>query len=96
MDLAEQKGSGRKEEVMFIRVRDSHSRSIVKAVSWRVTGSVDTFVLSFVFTGSVKVAGSIAGAEAITKMILYSLHERAWSIIRWDQPGQAGGGSSST
>jgi hypothetical protein len=29
---------------MFIRVRDSHSRSIVKAVSWRVTGSVDTFV----------------------------------------------------
>jgi hypothetical protein len=45
---------------MFIRVRDSHSRSIVKAVSWRVTGSLDTFVLSFIFTGSVKVAGSIA------------------------------------
>jgi uncharacterized membrane protein len=81
---------------MFIRVRDSHSRSIVKAVSWRVTGSIDTFVLSFIFTGSVKVAGSIAGAEAITKMILYYLHERAWSVIRWDQQGQPGGGSSST
>jgi uncharacterized membrane protein len=77
---------------MFIRVRDSHSRSIVKAVSWRVTGSVDTFVLSFVFTGSIKVAGSIAGAVAITKMILY-YHERAWSFIRWDQQGQAGDGS---
>jgi uncharacterized membrane protein len=75
-------------------VRDSHSRSIVKAVSWRVTGSVDTFVLSFVFTGSIKVAGSIAGAEAITKMILYYLHERAWSFVRWDQQGQAGDGSS--
>ena len=74
---------------MFIRVQNSHSRSIVKAVSWRVTGSVDTFVLSFVFTGRVKVAGSIAGAEAITKMILYYLHERAWSVIRWDQQGQA-------
>jgi uncharacterized membrane protein len=37
-------------------------------------------VLSFVFTGSVKVAGSISGAEA--KMILYYLHERAWSFIR--------------
>jgi predicted membrane protein DUF2061 len=48
---------------MFIRVRDSHSRSIVKAVSWRVTGSVDTFVLSFVFTGSIKVAGSITDHE---------------------------------
>jgi uncharacterized membrane protein len=84
------------EELMFIRVRDSHSRSIVKAVSWRVTGSLDTFVLGFIFTGSVKVAGSIAGAEAITKMILYYLHERAWSVIRWDQHGQADGSSSLT
>jgi hypothetical protein len=40
---------------MFIRVRDSHFRSILKAVSWRITGSIDTFVLSFIFTGSVKV-----------------------------------------
>jgi uncharacterized membrane protein len=52
---------------MFIRTRDSHFRSIIKAVSWRITGSIDTFVLSFIFIGSVKVAGSIAGAEAITK-----------------------------
>ena len=80
---------------MSIRVRDSHFRSIVKAVSWRVTGSIDTFVLSFIFTGSVKVAGSIAGAEAITKMILYYLHERAWTAIRWNQQGQTGGGPSS-
>jgi hypothetical protein len=28
---------------MFLRVRDSHSRSILNAVSWRVTGSIDTF-----------------------------------------------------
>lgn len=48
-------------------------RSILKAVSWRITGSIDTFVLSLIFTGSVKVAGSIAGAEAITKMILYTI-----------------------
>jgi uncharacterized membrane protein len=67
---------------MFIRVRDSHSRSIVKAVSWRVTGIVDTFVLSFIFTGSVKVAGSIAGSEAITKMILYYVPHCA---LRYDR-----------
>ena len=80
---------------MFIRTRESHFRSMVKAVSWRITGSIDTFVLSLIFTGSVKVAGSIAGAEAITKMILYYLHERAWSVIRWNQQGQTGGGPSS-
>lgn len=62
---------------MFVRVRDSHFRSIVKAVSWRVTGSIDTFALSFILTGSVRVARSITDAEAITKMILYCLHERA-------------------
>jgi uncharacterized membrane protein len=90
-DMIERRREG--EGPMFIRVRDSHFRSILKAVSWRVTGSIDTFVLSFIFTGSVKVAGSIAGAEAITKMILYYLHERAWSVIRWDQQGQTGGGS---
>jgi hypothetical protein len=44
---------------MFIRVRDSHFRSILKAVSWRITGSIDTFVLSFIFTGSVKVASRL-------------------------------------
>jgi hypothetical protein len=45
---------------MSVRTEDSHPRSIAKAVSWRITGSVDTFVLSFIFTGSVKLAGSIA------------------------------------
>jgi len=92
-DMIERRG--KREGRMFIRTRDSHFRSMVKAVSWRITGSIDIFVLSFIFTGSVKVAGSIAGAEAITKMILYYLHERAWSVIRWNQQGQTGGGPSS-
>jgi uncharacterized membrane protein len=52
---------------MFIRVLDRQGCQL------EVTGIVDTFVLIFIFTGSVKVAGSIASAEAITKMILYYL-----------------------
>ena len=71
-----------------------HPRSIAKAVSWRITGSVDTFVLSLLFTGSVKLAGSIAIAEMGTKMLLYYLHERAWSAIRWNQRGQSAGGQN--
>ena len=61
--------------------QDSHSRSLAKAVSWRITGSIDTLILSFVFTGNVKVAGSIALAEMVTKMALYYLHERAWARV---------------
>lgn len=69
---------------MFLfRGREAHSRSFVKAVSWRTLGSLDTFALSWLFTGNVKAAGAIAGTEVITKIILFYLHERAWSHIHW-------------
>jgi uncharacterized membrane protein len=62
---------------------DKHTRSVAKAISWRATGTIDTFVISFVLSGSVKLAGGIASVEVITKMVLYYLHERVWSHIRW-------------
>jgi uncharacterized membrane protein len=68
---------------------ESHARSIAKAVSWRFVGSLDTFVLSFLVTGNLVWAGSIASAETITKIILFYVHERAWRRVRW---GVAGGG----
>jgi uncharacterized membrane protein len=69
---------------MFLfKGREAHSRSFAKAVSWRVLGSIDTFVLSWFFTSSVKAAGAIASTEVLTKMVLYYFHERAWSAIGW-------------
>ena len=69
---------------MFLfKGREAHSRSLLKAVTWRVLGSIDTFVLSWLFTGSAKAAGAIASTEMLTKMVLYYLHERAWSSVRW-------------
>ena len=62
---------------------DSHARSLVKAVSWRVVGSADTFILSMIVTGNAKYAVSIASAEALTKIALYYVHERAWRKVRW-------------
>ena len=66
--------------------REAHSRSLAKAVSWRITGSLDTFVLSFIITGSIKFAGAIAVTEVITKIVLYYLHERAWALVPWGRP----------
>ncbi len=68
---------------LSVEGRESHTRSLAKAISWRVTGSVDTFVLSLIITGSFSLAGSIASLEVITKCVLYYLHERAWGSIRW-------------
>jgi uncharacterized membrane protein len=68
---------------LFRSSHESHHRSIAKAISWRALGSVDTFALSWFFTGSAGAAGAIASTEMITKMILYYVHERAWSAIHW-------------
>jgi uncharacterized membrane protein len=62
---------------------DAHHRSLAKAVSWRVTGSIDTFILSFLITGSIKLAGSISIVEVATKIILFYFHERVWTWIPW-------------
>ncbi len=59
--------------------RERPLRSIVKAITWRATGSVDTFVLSFVFTGNIRVSAAISLAEVGTKLVLYYVHERAWA-----------------
>jgi uncharacterized membrane protein len=56
----------------------SYKRHIIKTISWRVIGTLDTIILSSIITGDVKLGMSIGGVEVITKMVLYFLHERAW------------------
>jgi uncharacterized membrane protein len=69
---------------MFLfRGREAHSRSFAKAASWRILGSIDTFLLSWLFTANVKAAGAIAVTEVLTKMVLYYFHERAWANVKW-------------
>lgn len=58
-------------------------RSVIKTLSWRVIGTLDTFLIAFVITGAYKQAISIGGIELITKMILYFFHERTWNQIQW-------------
>jgi uncharacterized membrane protein len=62
---------------------NARTRSLVKAVSWRLLGSLDTMMLSLLITGNAKYAVSIASGEALTKIGLYYLHERAWRRIAW-------------
>ena len=69
--------------MILFRGREAHSRSFTKAVSWRILGSIDTFVISWFFTGNPKAAGAIAFTEVVTKMVLYYFHERAWANVSW-------------
>ena len=61
-------------------------RSLAKAVSWRIVASTDTFLISWLITGYLALATTIAGVEAVTKFVLYYFHERAWLRIRFRSP----------
>ena len=58
-------------------------RHLIKTFSWRFLGTIDTFVLSWVITGSSMVGIQIGATETVTKMVLYYLHEKAWYKINF-------------
>lgn len=59
------------------------SRSAAKAITWRMTGTADTFIISLLITKKPVVAASIASLEVLTKTILYYFHERVWNKVSW-------------
>ncbi len=58
-------------------------RSVAKAISWRVTGTLDTIFLAWLFTDDISIALAIGLTEVLTKFVLYYFHERAWLRISW-------------
>ena len=60
---------------------EHHYRSLVKALSWRATGTVDTIIISYLVTGHAKMAFSIGFVELFTKIFLYYIHERIWNRL---------------
>ncbi|WP_298237453.1 DUF2061 domain-containing protein [uncultured Algibacter sp.] len=58
-------------------------RSIAKALSWRVVGTLDTLLVSYILTGRISLAASIASVDFVTKLILYFFHERIWNAVKW-------------
>jgi uncharacterized membrane protein len=64
-------------------MNESKRRSILKAVSWRIFASIDTFLIAWLISGSVSTSSWIAGIEAFTKVFLYYFHERLWNKVSW-------------
>jgi uncharacterized membrane protein len=56
----------------------SHKRHILKTITWRIVGTIDTIVLSWLISGDPAIGLTIGGLELCTKMVLYYLHERVW------------------
>ena len=54
------------------------TRSVLKAISWRIVGTLDTMALGWIITGSPLMGLKIGALELFTKFILYYFHERIW------------------
>ena len=76
-----------KVEETFVDAKNSEKpiRSVVKAISWRIVGTVDTMIISWIITGELTMALSIGSIEVVTKMMLYYGHERIWNAIKWNK-----------
>ena len=62
---------------------DTNKRSLIKTVTWRVTGSSATFLIAYIMTGNFAIAGVIGVVQLISNSILYFIHERVWNQIKW-------------
>lgn len=80
------------DNVLQIKLRKSNEnetskekikRSLLKTISWRVIGTLDTILISWLITGAMTLALSIGTIELISKMVLYFFHERLWNQIKW-------------
>ena len=68
---------------MVIQYNDKHWRSLVKGISWRFFGTMDTIIISLFVTHQFSKALAIGFTEVFTKVGLYYLHERVWMKINW-------------
>jgi len=66
----------------------SRQRSALKAITWRIIGTADTFLISWVITKEPVTAGAIASFEVFTKTIIYYFHERGWNYIQWGRKNE--------
>lgn len=73
----------KKTRILKTKPTETHMRSIVKAVSYRVVIVISIFLITLFTTGKLASALQITGITAITGTILYYLHERVWARINW-------------
>lgn len=64
-------------------MHETHKRSIIKGITWRLIASVTTMTVVFVVTGNLALVASVGAVDVTAKIFFYYLHERTWGRIRW-------------
>jgi len=63
--------------------REAHSRTVAKAVSWRIIATFTTMTAVYIFTGEWLITIGVGIVEVVAKITFYYLHERIWHKISW-------------
>ena len=53
-------------------------RHIAKSISWRLIGTIDTFIFAWLLTGEIQDGLNLSVITTLTKFIWYYIHERYW------------------
>ena len=64
-------------------MNDNKARSLIKTVTWRITGSSATFLIAYLIVGDISLSSGIAITQLILNTILYYIHERVWNNVKW-------------
>jgi uncharacterized membrane protein len=59
------------------------TRSFVKALSYRIWGTLSSVVVAYVITKNASLSITIAFWETVVKVFIYYAHERGWNYIQW-------------
>jgi adenylylsulfate kinase len=70
--------------------RETHTRSVAKALSWRILGTIATTLLVFLFTRKWSLSLTVGGVEFLSKIGLFWLHERIWDRVSLGKEKEGG------
>lgn len=59
------------------------ARSFAKALSYRIWGTLSSFIVVYIFTKNATLSSTIAFWETIVKIFIYYAHERGWNKVKW-------------
>jgi uncharacterized membrane protein len=62
---------------------DNKLRSLLKTISWRITGTLCTFLISLAILGDIKTSSAIAIIQLTFNSIIFYFHERVWNLVKW-------------
>jgi adenylylsulfate kinase len=68
---------------------ETRTRSLAKAISWRIFATLTTMLLVYAFTGNLAISEGVGITELASKIVIYYVHERIWNALPFGKAQKA-------